>query len=324
MACNNPIRRWEINGKVRFTKADQDEYMGFKAEKYSTLIPCGQCMGCRLDYSKEWANRVMLEAETCKGPNYFVTLTYDDAHLPRRTAIKADTGEIKTVSTLVPEDLQKFLKKLRSRWKRHYEVENIRFFGGGEYGEETARAHYHLAIFNLPIFDLKAYKQNPNGDMMYTSAELETVWGNGYVVIGELNWSSAAYIARYMTKKVKGPEGQRVYKDSGIEPPYVRMSRRPGIGQEYYEKHKEHIYEADSLWVPCKGKSKQIKPPKYFDRLYERENQARIEELKASRRRIGLQTEAVKKAQTTLSIEEQGKAREYAQKLSARALKRKL
>ena len=82
-------------------------------------IPCGQCVECRLANSRDWANRCMLEAQYYKD-NYFLTLTYDPEHLPMNNRIDLKTGEVldlEETGTLVPKDLQDFLKRLRIHWQ---------------------------------------------------------------------------------------------------------------------------------------------------------------------------------------------------------------
>ena len=82
------------------------------------LIPCGRCMECRLEYSRQWANRQMLEAATSDN-NWFLTLTYDDEHLPKNS---------QGYPTLVKNDVKKFMKDLREYYSYHYGISGIRFF----------------------------------------------------------------------------------------------------------------------------------------------------------------------------------------------------
>lgn len=244
-------------------------------------IPCGKCIGCRIDYSRAWADRCVLESlEYPKGLSWFVTLTYDDDHIEtdKRTLL-TDKGTL----TLFPKDPQDFLKRLREYWERVYDHVGIRFFMCGEYGSTTARPHYHMLLYNLPIHDLKVYSKNRQGDLLYTSNEISSLWGLGYVIIGELTWQTCAYTARYVLKKFKGKTKEVTeehYKSVGLLPEYTRMSRMPGIAREFYERHKDDIYYFESL-----DKNKVItndeiilpggkisKPPKYFDRLRKEED----------------------------------------------------
>lgn len=190
-------------------------------------LPCGQCIDCRLANSRDWANRCMLESQYYKD-NYFLTLTYDPEHLPMNNRIDLETGEVldlEETGTLVPKDLQDFLKRLRIHWQREHGHTGIRFFACGEYGEEKARPHYHLILFNCPIFDLKADHKSKKGNMNYTSEEIAKIWQKGRIAVGSVTWDSCAYTARYVLKKINGPYSKAMYDSIGKEKEFVRMSR---------------------------------------------------------------------------------------------------
>ena len=159
-------------------------------------IPCGKCIGCRLAYSKEWANRCVLESKGWKN-NYFITLTYAPDTLP----LNEEFGN----ATLKPKDLQDFMKRLRIEWQRKHGHDNVRFYACGEYGSKTHRPHYHILAFNLPLYDLEELKKTDNGDMLYISREIDKIWGKGNTWVGEVNWNTCAYVARYIMKKQKAP-----------------------------------------------------------------------------------------------------------------------
>lgn len=252
------------------------------------MINCGKCLGCRMDYAKTWANRCMLEAKQFK-ENYFVTLTYDDAHLHTVEYIDEETGEKSIKGTLYPKDLQDFFKKLRRHWEYTYGWQKtetnpgIRFYACGEYGDRTKRPHYHALIFNMPIPDKKPMFKNFQEDQIFTSKILEEIWGNGIISIGKLSWETCAYTARYVMKKQQGIDAEW-YKKQGLVPEFVRMSRKPGIGRNYYEKNKDLIYESDEIFMTDgKGNVRTAKPPRYFDLLYALENPDKIEEIKQQR-----------------------------------------
>lgn len=155
---------------------------------------CGQCMPCRVNRRRLWTHRILLESfmheKSC-----FVTLTYDKEHLPEG-------------NTLVPADLRNFFKRLRLRIAPH----RIRYFGVGEYGENTSRPHYHAAVFGLGEED---------------SSEITSAWGKGHTLTGSLTKDSAQYICGYVTKKLTKLGDPLL---GGRFPEFSRMSRRPGIG----------------------------------------------------------------------------------------------
>lgn len=236
-------------------------------------IPCGQCIGCRLDYSRMWADRCILEAREYEC-NAFVTLTYDPEHLPElQQVIDVETGETFLWPSLVPEDLEKFMKDLRRYYKYHYNYDNIRFYACGEYGEEGGRPHFHLLLFNLPVPDKQYWFTNHENEKIYISNSLSKIWNKGIVTIGDVTWNSAAYVARYVMKKQKGNTAGLVeicgHLVTGLVPEFTRMSRKPGIAWKYYDEHKHEFYETDEIVLSVRGKVRTIKPPRYYDKLYD-------------------------------------------------------
>ena len=239
-------------------------------------VPCGQCIGCRLDYSRQWANRCMLESQY-HAHTWFLTLTYDDEHIHQNDYLIEDTGEAGTSYTLFPEDLTLFWKRLRKNTGQKF-----RYYACGEYGDNTARPHYHAIVFGLDIPDLKIYKKTALGFNLYTSDTISKTWKNGYAIISESSWETCAYTARYVMKKRKGITAD-FYRQYNMVPEFVRMSRRPGIGLEYYNEHRDDIYETDELIFSTKKGGMKTRPPRYFDKLYEQECPELFQNLKQQR-----------------------------------------
>lgn len=229
-------------------------------------IPCGHCIGCRLQYSLDWAARIVCESAQFS-ENYFITLTYDDAHLPLSSGLVPDTGEIVTTATLVKEDWQKFMKRLRKAYDKKYPDEKLRFYMAGEYGDKNFRPHYHAIIFNLHLDDLQFYKRC--GDFnYYVSPWLNELWPFGYVVVGECNWQTAAYVARYVTKKLNGKVAEK-YEMLGLIPEFALMSRRPGIASAYCEEKGKHLLDYEYMIVSTPDGGRKFRPPKYFKRKFD-------------------------------------------------------
>lgn len=203
------------------------------------MVACGQCRGCRLDRSREWAIRCVHEASLHER-SCFVTLTY---------------AELPTGGSLELRDWQLFAKRVRKN------VGPFRFFHCGEYGEETDRPHYHAAIFGLDFRKgARLHSRNHQGDALYVSPLLEELWPHGFAPVGALTWQSAAYIARYVMKKQTGQAAKEVYGDR--RPPYVTMSRRPGLGDGWFEKFGNEVFPADEVVL----EGKKFQPPRYYDR----------------------------------------------------------
>lgn len=183
----------------------------------SLALPCGGCIGCRQMRATEWARRCSHEAKLYD-KNVFATLTYDDDHLP------SDGG-------LAPRDFQLFMKRLRKR----YSGSVIRFFACGEYGETTYRPHYHALLFNLDFSD--KYRV---GKDLFASDSLRELWPFGDHKIGEVTPASAAYVAKYNVKY--GARHEWCNQDGVVlQKPFLRMSRRPGIGKAWLDAYAEDL-----------------------------------------------------------------------------------
>lgn len=284
-------------------------------------IPCGRCIGCRLEYSRQWANRCLLELQYHDSA-YFVTLTYNDDAVPRSLYSDESNGEAHEAMTLRKKDFQLFMKRLR----RRFPDDKIRFFAAGEYGGNTFRPHYHAILFGLHLDDLKLYKPSKDGFNYYTSEKLQKVWdtscvsgricynedtenrkecctplsSRGFVVVADVSWDTCAYVARYVTKKLIGFDGE-FYERHNIEKPFSLMSRKPGIGRQYYEDH-EDLYDFTYINVATEDGGKKFRPPKYFDRLKSLDDPEVFEQMKVERRSFAEASQAAKAAQTQLSF----------------------
>lgn len=269
MPCFHPLhgfksRTLNASGKRSITFNPSQGYRDLPVS-----VPCGQCIGCRLERSRQWAIRCVHEAQLHE-ENSFITLTYDNENLPPDKSLHVD-------------HFQKFMKRLRKRFGP-----NIRFFHCGEYGEKFARPHYHACLFNFDFRDKKLWKE-VRGNKLYVSKSLEELWPFGFSTIGDVTFESAAYVARYITKKVTGknakdhyelmlPDGELVSR----KPEYVTMSRRPGLASAWFQKYSSDVYPSDFIVM----REKKIKPPKYYDRLYEHTYPEEIAEIKIKRKTL--------------------------------------
>lgn len=231
-----------------------------------TPLPCGQCVGCRLERSRQWAIRLIKENKL-HDRSSFLTLTYHDDHLPRLPNGKP---------SLVLEDIQLFLKKLR----KHFSPHRLRFFQCGEYGELTQRPHHHMILFGEDFCkDRIPIENSRSGHAQYTSPLLTQTWGKGRATISEVSFESAAYVARYCLKKITGKGSSFHY--SGRKPEFVTMSRNPGIASAFFEEFITDLYPHDEI-VPGPGRPASL-PPKYFDKLLEKVDPAMFERVKKKR-----------------------------------------
>ena len=258
----------------------------------------------------------MLEAKQYKH-NYFLTLTYDEEHLPRLDM--QDT----VYSTLYKKDLQKFLKDLRRYYEYHYKHVGIRFYACGEYGDKTKRAHYHLIMFNMPIYtNLPNYKKNHEGIMLKEGGFLTDIWKKGYVVVAPMEWSCAAYVARYCTKKITGNRSDEYYR--GRTPEFSVMSRNPGIARNFYDMHKNEIYKNDEIFITGKGnKTQKVQPSTYYDKLYDVENAEDLEDIKWKRQQVAIEKRRQELSKTDLAEKDYREIKHLKQLERAKKLPRK-
>lgn len=327
MSCKHPLKAWCIgehpSGKPKYKitsydaiyliKNNNDEYVPCFQENPADFalpritefieIPCGHCIGCRLDYSRTWANRCMMELKY-HDTACFLTLTYDDKHLPPRNMIVDLDGVVSEspVHPLVKRDIQLFVKRLR----KHYPEVKLRYYAAGEYGSLSVRPHYHMILYGVDFSeDRTIYKRTRAGFYLYNSKTLDKLWSVngeqlGYAVVADVSWDTCAYVARYCTKKV-GNSDKNIYKDYAIPREFTLMSRKPGIARQYYEDHKDSIYRYDNITLGTNEGSISFKPPRYFDMLYDYEYPSELEQIKGVRKEIGEETAKMKLNFTTLS-----------------------
>lgn len=294
MACYHPITAWQTDdGSVVFAERG-------RILRQLTLA-CGQCAGCRLEKSRQWAIRCIHEAKQHKH-NCFITLTYNNEHLPED-------------QQLVKQHATRFMKRLREHAARENRLgkggaatvltqsrptkqnavtpaagrPNIRFYMAGEYGGKTGRPHYHYCLFNCDFADKKYLSTTKAGSKIYTSATLEKLWTYGMSSIGEMTFESAAYTARYIMEKQTGKnKTTEVINTSTGEiskkiDQYNQMSRRPGIGLQAFERWHKDWYPEGQLTV----RGHKSNTPRYYDKLHKKLDPLLHEELELHRYREG-------------------------------------
>lgn len=209
--------------------------------------------------------------------NCFLTLTYDDDHIPYRGMLEYPA-------------FQKFMKRLRKfAHPIGQVVKPVRFYMCGEYGPENWRPHYHACIFNFDFDDKQKYAKTGSGEQIYRSESLEKLWPYGFSSIGAVTFESAAYVARYCVQKITGHNAKLHYQRQDADgvyqlpPEFNHMSLKPGIGAQFYGKYQSDIYPHDYVVV----RGKEMKPPKYYDKLFKKNAPDEFEFLKFERELSG-------------------------------------
>lgn len=258
MACTAPQTFYKADpvlndGKAGLTKNAKKALLNPLGQPIFLTVKCGNCADCRLQQSYEWSLRIMHENKCYDTDGSFITLTYDDAHLPK------DYG-------LHYRDFQLFMHKLRKRIPG-----SGRFFMSGEYGDQFGRPHFHAILFNCQFPDAKHWK-DVDGVPYFTSDILSSLWGHGFSSIGRVTLQSAGYVARYSMKKIKGPSAGAEYQWADNfgevfdrEPPFCHMSLKPGIGYNWFQRYHSDVFPCDYLVFD----GRKFPVPRYYTKLFE-------------------------------------------------------
>lgn len=276
MACTLPMQAYKTpGGGVQIGRPPPLTKM--------MLLPCGKCIGCITSNARAWALRCHLELQDhTKGA--FTTLTYDAKYVP---------------PTLRKRDLQLWLKRLREKMGAN---RPIRFFASGEYGEQNGRPHYHALIYGADENDGNAINQ---------------CWRQGLTHTVKITPANINYTAGYTAKKFvlrDETRRERISDDGEIykwQPPFIQMSRNPGIGG----KAREHT---DSWRSYAINNGTKMPVPRFLHEAWKK--QATEEEIEA----LALEKEELQQLRkTTLQmLEAQEKINNSRQAL--KAAKRKL
>lgn len=267
MPCEAPLTAYRptSGGPVFFNRPQHTTYNPIQ-------LPCGKCILCRQEHARQWAVRITNEASLWE-VNSFVTLTYDDQHLPED-------------ENLNYKHLQDFWKRLRKR------VGPLRYYSVGEYGDKTNRPHYHACIFGH-AFEQDRIILRTSPYLLWTSPTLLDVWGKGHVSVGALTFQTAQYTASYVTKKlgykhrytkldcVSGELLDMVQPRAFISNGGGRQTgRQAAIGKLFLEKSGKNIYDHDRVMINGKPQ----KPPKYYDNWLKQQSEIVHEMIKENRK----------------------------------------
>lgn len=272
MGCDFPLKAYLAGARTPAGKS-LITFNPVKAINNSPMeIPCNNCMGCKLERSRQWSIRMMHEARY-HSENCFITLTYDDGNIPQSYGLDLRHWQL-------------FMKRLRRSLSQ-----KIRFFACGEYGDLNGRPHYHAIIFNYDPRDKILAGRSPSGELIYSSEALSGLWGLGYANAQAVTHKSCAYVARYVTKKIKNSDtfgADRYHRLSPVDgafhqvrPEFAVMSRRPGLGSAYAAEFRSDFYPSGFIVVDG---VRQAPPKFYVSKLSEKEQKR----LKRQARRLSL------------------------------------
>lgn len=264
--------------------------------------------------------------------NAFLTLTLNDENLFKKYLRgHKQTGEPLYSGSLHKRQLQLFMKRLRKALGKGKpglyvppgQPPNIKYYAGGEYGEQFGRPHYHVCLFGTDFNDKKYLRQSPTGEKLYRSPTLEQLWPMGFSTIGAVTFESAAYVARYIMKKQNGKNQKQHYEKLDLEtgeiidlqPEYNDMSRAEGIGKSWLKKYTADVYGTGLGKVIIRGK--QSNAPRYYDKQFKKTNPHEYADLKLNR-------EMETRAKWYENTHERLRVREQVAEAQIKQLKRKL
>lgn len=179
-------------------------------------VSCGHCSPCIMRKKNDYKNKLILEQSCHNCAPLFLTLTYDNEHLP------SDGVSVK--------DVQLFLKRWRSYSEYHHTYCcRFRYVCHSEYTPKNGRPHYHLLIFGYPL--------SPR-DIMRLQSEIFECWGKGFVYLELCDHGCFNYVSKYLCKGSNipfkkepdpepGPDGKPKYS---LCNPNFRLSSRGNGG----------------------------------------------------------------------------------------------
>jgi len=273
-------------------------------------IPCKKCWACRLNYSAEWATRIINEVQYYDD-NYFVTLTYNPDNVPILNEItyKDKDGNDRTIKnngnfdySLQPKDVRTFINSLRKYFERQGH-KGIKYYLAGEYGE-NGRPHYHIILINLPL-DVKQFHdfhQDENLKMHWKSREIEKIWKKGIIDVAFVEWADAAYVARYGTKLFINNGTAEDYAQRGMVREFTRCSRNPAIGLRYCRDNEYDLLRTDKIIMKNSSeKTVNVKLPNYYMKKLEESYPEYIDQVKQDRQTQAIRAHLLKKSMTNVT-----------------------
>lgn len=223
-------------------------------------VPCGKCNTCAKNKSLYWVEK--LESERKAHPYCtFITLTYNDEHLPKFVLfgknhfVDPDTGELVDidsetyresfeylknrdycVSHPCKEHLQRFIKKLRAK-TAFYETDEhkkiVRYILVAEYGPEHHRVHYHGILYYDSPWLARNIKKVVTSSWSLDNRDSDNT-SLGFVKVQHVQSSAASYTAGYLYCSNDLPP---IYQLKPLQPLKL-FSKHPPLGSLCFEQEK--------------------------------------------------------------------------------------
>lgn len=239
--------------------------MSYSSMNYKEVyeLPCNTCYPCQARRKAVIGLRAMHEA-TEHLHNCFITLTVNDCYM----------NEVFPDNSLNHRPFQLFAKRLRKFISCKYpELPPIKILMCGEYGEEKNRPHFHAIIFGFDFEDKIKFGK------YYISNTLAKLWQYGFHSIGEVNFDSCAYIAKYVVKKKDDKD--YINEDTGVFRKKEYIVYPKGLGLKKFEKYYKDWYNLGYIYSQ---KGFKMSLPSYYDRKYAELEPEKMELIKEERK----------------------------------------
>lgn len=280
--CLRPVLAYDVGLKTDSGKRK----LSFKPPLVSCPcipVPCGKCSACLANRRKEWISRLRFE-EFSSDASTFVTLTYDDDHIPSDREF--DRAQV-----------QRFLKRLRNASRDfHVPPFSLRYFLVGEYGSQTHRPHYHAIFFGVDMLTefwlprLVGYDSAHNRPR-FCSDVLARIWPYGFNVVGSVTSSSIRYVSKYVSKSIGSNEAPKAkasrpfcLKSLGLgRVPFVDVIRK---GRKVSRSPRPLLFDSFSSGfavLPSEFGFSRVSLPRVLDRYVEEFDPVLFADVKASR-----------------------------------------
>lgn len=264
MTCLHPLKiinpKLDRSGYNLSFECDVKRFERHYGKEAYLTVPCGKCEACIERKSNDWACRIYHEWLYSDSSAFF-TLTYSDEFLTYNDVVIDYAGyyEHLEVPVLCKRDVQLFMKRLRKKLGN-----GLRFFLGGEYGEQFGRPHYHFVLFNYP----------KDVDLIEV---VKSCWSYGNVQCSEeMNIKRVMYVAKYIYCSSLLPNNRAILKN--FVPPFILCSRMPGLGYQYVNDKEVRDYHNRTLETRVSlDDGKQLSMPRYFrNKIFNDESKEKI------------------------------------------------
>lgn len=221
-------------------------------------VPCGKCEFCLSNKRQQWSFRLNAEANYARSA-FFVTLTYNDAHLPKDGIANK-------------RDVQNFFKRFRKSIPDY----KIKYFLVSEYGETYGRVHYHMLLFNYP-YDREILRKHLKRSWQLSDPEMFDTQRSGEP-IGNVTPASIGYVCKYCLSTLQNGNGLKNF-----------MLCSKGLGLDYLTDTTIDYLRTHLDGIGVVNQIRTSLPRYYAEKVYDDEMKSIINEKKQNYHEIAME-----------------------------------